>query len=130
MHYDNKYRRDSYRSSREAFGKSYRTMRERRWNRKRGLDIDLFRNLYIQGKAAATRFFVYALFFLSVVMTAYAGIQQHTIQKLRYDIEEGNSVQCDPGYLSKIVDGARVTCVMQKASPSMATYRKVMMVRR
>lgn len=122
-----KLRRDSYRYSREAFGSSFRT-RERRWGKQRGF-ININLQPLLDGKAMLSRFLIYVLCFLSVAMTAYAGVQEHTIQRLKSDIEEGNSVQCDPGYLSKVVDGARVTCVMQRVSPGMATYRKVMMVR-
>lgn len=121
----------SYRSSRDAFGTSFHSS-ERRW-RNRGSRFDFSAHLdtlALKIKGVATKILFYIMFFLSLTMTAYASYQAHTIHQLRTAIEEGNSTQCDDGYLSKIVDGGRVTCVMQRVAPGMVTYKKVMSIRR
>jgi len=63
---------------------------------------------------------------LSVLLIAaisFGLVQYALLMQLRYEVSEGNKTSCDDGYVAKIVDGSKVTCVMLRVGPGMVTHR-------
>lgn len=85
------------------------------------LGIYLF---YLESKVIAWRTVTVLLVITVCTLVVYCTHVEIKLMNIRYDIEEGNSVKCDPGYASKIVDGSKVTCIMQRVGVGVVTRSK------
>lgn len=64
-----------------------------------------------------------ALAILLVCSIVFGAVQYARLMLLQQDILEGNQTTCDDDYVAKIVDGSKVTCVMQRLGPAMVTHK-------
>lgn len=66
-----------------------------------------------------------ALVILLICTTALGFVQYARLVILQQEVAEGNQTSCDEGYVAKIVDGSKVTCVMMRVGPAMVTHKQV-----
>ena len=58
-----------------------------------------------------------------IVLGGYVIQQEQKITQLKHEMKEGNNIQCDPGYIAKVVQGPKVTCLMLRTAPGSVTNR-------
>lgn len=66
-----------------------------------------------------------ALVILLICTTVLGFVQYARLVILQQEVMEGNQTSCDEGYVAKIVDGSKVTCVMMRVGPAMVTHKQV-----
>lgn len=66
-----------------------------------------------------------ALVILLICTTVLGFVQYARLVILQQEVMEGNQTSCDDGYVAKIVDGSKVTCVMMRVGPAMVTHKQV-----
>jgi hypothetical protein len=68
---------------------------------------------------------VTALLILLTCAVVFGAVQYARLSILQQEIKEGNQTTCDEDYVAKIVDGSKVTCVMQRMGPAMVAHKVV-----
>lgn len=80
--------------------------------------------LYLNSKILAWRVVSGVLVVGFIFLTCFVAYQENEVKKMRYIMGIGDHVTCDDGYIAKVVDGGKVTCLMYRTAPGAVTFPK------
>jgi hypothetical protein len=80
--------------------------------------------IYLNSRTTAWRGIALGLFLLVVLLMGMVTWKTHELSRAYHEMEQGNHVQCDDGYIAKVVRAGEVTCIMTRLGPGVSTRKE------